>query len=211
MSDVPRPSRHERRKAQTRARITEAANQLFAERGYLETSVEDISDRADVAMRTIYTHFPSKAAILLDYFDRWLDVLVDGILSRSLDEPIADAVAASLRAMTDAGWVDRSYGDLEESPPSAIALVTGPPEVAGYMMHAWMHAQQRIIADAELRGDYPPGSLEPQARASAVFAAAMGPILAARVAQLGGTPLPEGATANSLLVAFVRRLTGGDL
>lgn len=50
-----KPSRHMRRKARTRARITEAANLLFTEKGYLETSVEDISETADVAVRTIYT------------------------------------------------------------------------------------------------------------------------------------------------------------
>ncbi|WP_162231747.1 TetR/AcrR family transcriptional regulator [Leucobacter celer] len=203
-------SRHTRRKARTRARITDAANRLFAEKGYLETSVEDISEAADVAVRTIYTHFPSKAAILLSYFDDWLDTLVDGILARPVDEPIAEAVAASLRAMTEDGWVDRSYGNVAESPPSALGLVAGPPEVAGYMMHAWMQAQDRIAADAAERGDFPPDSRIPQARATAVFAACMAPIFTARLS-LTGEPLPSDATANSLIVEFATRLTRGQL
>lgn len=205
--EAPRPeSRHTRRKARTRARITEAANRLFAERGYLETSVEDISEEADVAVRTIYTHFPSKAAILLAYFDHWLDTLVDGILERPVDEPIADAAAASLAAMHSAGWVDRSYGELEESPPSALGLITGPPEVAGYMMQAWMQAQDRIVVDAFERGGYSEGSLVPYARGAALFAACMGPIMAARLA-LAGRPLPESPTANSLILDFLTRMT----
>lgn len=211
MADARAPSRHERRKAETRRRIVAAANELFAERGYLETSVEDIADRADVAVRTIYTHFPSKAAILLDYFDRWLTALVDGILARPVDEPVAAAVEASLAAMVQDGWTDRDYGDLENSPPSALGLVDGPPEVAGHMMHAWMRAQYRIASDASERGGFPPGAVEPQARAAAVFAAALGPIAAASAALDGGAPLPEGATANSLLVDFARHLTGGRL
>lgn len=206
----PKPSRHMRRKARTRARITEAANLLFIEKGYLETSVEDISETADVAVRTIYTHFPSKAAILLDYFDRWLDALVDGILARPVEEPIADAVAASLLAMTEAGWANRSYDDLEQSPPSALGLVAGPPEVAGYMAHAWMLAQERIVADARERGGHPPESLVPFARATAVFAACMAPIMAAEVSR-SGRPLPAGATANSLIGEFIARLTRGGL
>lgn len=209
-SDQPRVSRHTRRKAQTRARITEAANRLFADRGYLETSVEDISELADVAVRTIYTHFPSKAAILLDYFDRWLDALVDGILARPVDEPIAEAVSASLSAMAEAGWVDRSYGNIAESPPSALGLISGPPEVAGYMMHAWMQAQSRIAGDAFARGGYAEDSLVPHARAAAVFAACMGPILAAQVSRTGD-PLPSDATANTLIAEFMRQLTRGDL
>lgn len=199
-------SRHTRRKARTRARITAAANRLFTEKGYLETSVEDISETADVAVRTIYTHFPSKAAILLDYFDRWLDALIDGILERPVEEPIADAVAASLAAMTAAGWTDRSYGDVAGSPPSALGLMSGPPEVAGYTMQAWMHAQDRIIGDAFARGGYRRGSLVPAARAAAVFAACLAPILAARIS-LTGDPLPGDATASSLIGEFMGRLT----
>ena len=73
-NEAPRASRHTRRKAATRAKITQAANQLFSVKGYQETSVEDISELADVAVRTIYMHFPSKAAILLDHFDEWPEV-----------------------------------------------------------------------------------------------------------------------------------------
>ena len=206
----PGTSRHTRRKARTRARIVEAANLLFAEQGYLQTSVEDISLRADVAVRTIYTHFPSKAAILLDHFDRWLDALVDGLAARPVDEPIADALAAALRTMAEAGWIDRSYGDVAGSPPSALGLVVGPPEVAGHMMHAWMRAQDRIAADVADRGGFEAGALVPAARAAAVFAACMGPIVAARLS-LAGDPLPAEATANGLIGDFIGRLTDGKL
>lgn len=208
MSDAS--PRQARRKALTRARILQAADRLFADRGYAETSIEDISEAADVAVRTIYTHFPSKAAVLLSHFDGWLDALVDGILARPVDEPIAQAIAASLRAMNEAGWADRSYGRTSESPPTALGLVTGPPEVAGHMMHAWMRAQDRIAADASERGSYEPGSLEPQARATAVFAACIGPILAGG-SGAGAAVLPEDATANSLVAEFAARLTRGNL
>lgn len=148
-------TRHDRRKARTRTKITNAANRLFVEKGYLATSVEDISESADIAVRTIYTHFPSKAAILLDYFDRWLDALVDALLERPVDEPIAHALPGVLESMRAVGWVDRSYGDLGMSPPSALGLIDGPPEVAGTMMHAWAAAQRRIAADAVERGGIP--------------------------------------------------------
>lgn len=209
-ADEPSESRHSRRKARTRAQIVAAANRLFTEKGYLKTSVEDISEEADVAVRTIYTHFPSKAAILLDHFDRWLDALVDGILARPTSEPIASAVAASLAAMERNGWTNRSYGNIRESPPSALGLVEGPPEVAGHMMHAWMRAQDRIAHDAVERGDFSAGSLAPRARATAVFAACMGPIAAARLA-LDGDPLPGNTTANGLIVELIDNLTNGDL
>lgn len=208
--EAPKVSRHTRRKAATRTKITQAANRLFAMKGYQETSVEDISEVADVAVRTIYMHFPSKAAILLDHFDRWLDALVDGILHQPVDEPIADAVGAALAQMTIDGWEDRSYGNIEESPPAALGLIAGPPEVAGYMMQAWAVAQERIANDARERGGYDADSLIPQTRAIAVFAACMAPIMTARLS-LDTDPLPEDATANSLIGTFITHLTRGSL
>ncbi|MBN9612195.1 MAG: TetR family transcriptional regulator [Actinobacteria bacterium] len=210
--ESPAPiSRHARRRARTRAEIVAAANRLFTEKGYLGTSVEDISEAADIATRTIYMHFPSKAAILLDYFDRWLDALVSGILVRPVHEPIAEAILAASRAMIADGWEDRSYDDLVGSPPSSLGLVVGPPEIAGHMMAAWAHAQDRIIEDARLRGAYSASSPEPLARAVTVFAACMAPIAAARLSLDRGEPLPEGSTSSSLNFEFARLLTRGNL
>ncbi|HEX2776577.1 MAG TPA: helix-turn-helix domain-containing protein, partial [Candidatus Acidoferrales bacterium] len=48
----PLPNRRERRRLETRERIYRAALQIFAERGYLETTVEDITEAADVGKGT---------------------------------------------------------------------------------------------------------------------------------------------------------------
>lgn len=52
------------RKAQaTRQRQLDAAEALFGEKGYYETSIADITQRANVALGTFYVYFPSKLAI----------------------------------------------------------------------------------------------------------------------------------------------------
>ena len=57
-----RPSdRRERRRVETRERIYRAALRIFAQRGYLETTVEDITDAADVGKGTFFNYFPTKA------------------------------------------------------------------------------------------------------------------------------------------------------
>jgi len=56
--------RLERRKARTRAAILRAASDLFDERGYQETSVQLISDAADVGIGTLYGYFSSKEEVL---------------------------------------------------------------------------------------------------------------------------------------------------
>lgn len=57
-------TRLERRKARTRAAILAAAEELFASRGYDDTSIAQIAERADTGVGTVYGYFASKADIL---------------------------------------------------------------------------------------------------------------------------------------------------
>jgi AcrR family transcriptional regulator len=57
-------SRRERRSAELRERLFRAALQLFAQKGYSETTVEDITNAADVGKGTFFNYFPSKEHIL---------------------------------------------------------------------------------------------------------------------------------------------------
>lgn len=66
------PADYARRRARarvTRARILEAARDLFIERGYVATSVAAIAGRADVAPETIYSTFGTKRALLAEVVD----------------------------------------------------------------------------------------------------------------------------------------------
>jgi len=58
------PGRLERRKARTRAAILDAANTLFHQRGYHETSIQQIAELADTGVGTVYGYFASKEQIL---------------------------------------------------------------------------------------------------------------------------------------------------
>jgi AcrR family transcriptional regulator len=51
--------RRERKKAQTRKAIADAALELFSERGYDNVGVREVADAADVALSTLFKHFPS--------------------------------------------------------------------------------------------------------------------------------------------------------
>src|SRR5579864_4726196 len=62
-----RPDRRERKRAETRERIFRAALQLFAERGYLETTVEDITEAADVGKGTFFNYFPTKEHLFMAF------------------------------------------------------------------------------------------------------------------------------------------------
>jgi AcrR family transcriptional regulator len=57
-------NRRERRRAETERRLLRSALQLFAERGFMATTVEDITNGADVGKGTFFNYFPSKEHIL---------------------------------------------------------------------------------------------------------------------------------------------------
>jgi AcrR family transcriptional regulator len=65
----PRLGRRERHRAETRERLFRAALRLFAERGYQETTVEAITEAADVGKGTFFNYFPTKEHVLATFGD----------------------------------------------------------------------------------------------------------------------------------------------
>lgn len=61
-------NRRERKKEETRQNIITSAVGLFKEKGFQETLVEEISEKADVSKGTLYNYFPDKESILVGYF-----------------------------------------------------------------------------------------------------------------------------------------------
>jgi len=72
-------SRVQRRVARTKAAIEDAFVQLVLEYGYERVAVEDISDRADLARATFYSHYPNKEAVLLSVSNRLVEDLMQRI------------------------------------------------------------------------------------------------------------------------------------
>jgi AcrR family transcriptional regulator len=69
------PDRRQRRSAETRERLFRAALRLFADKGFAETTVADITDAADVGKGTFFNYFPSKEHILVAFSDMQLSKL----------------------------------------------------------------------------------------------------------------------------------------
>lgn len=85
-SDPP-PDRRTRKRLATRLAISNAATQLFIERGFDRVTVDEIAAAADVGRMTVFNHFPRKEDL---FFDRDAEVreLLQGAL-RQRDPRVA--------------------------------------------------------------------------------------------------------------------------
>jgi AcrR family transcriptional regulator len=88
-----RPTQQERR-ADTRARLLQAATGLFAQQGIDGVSVDAVAAAASRTSGAVYDHFGSKHGLLLALLDDWSDALVAVItaefeISRALEGRLA--------------------------------------------------------------------------------------------------------------------------
>ena len=73
---APELSRRERRKLEIRERILDAARELFAEQGFQDTRVADVCERADIAHKTFFNHFPTKLDLLREFAHAGIEELM---------------------------------------------------------------------------------------------------------------------------------------
>jgi len=142
--------RRERKKAATRKAIADAAVALFLRHGYHEVSVKQIAEAADVAVATVFAHFPDgKPALIFDEDADQEAALVATVRDRPPGQPILDALAVALLA-------DRDGRGPESAQFRAFrALVEGTPELSAYFRTMWLrheHALAWAIA-AEVGAD----------------------------------------------------------
>lgn len=69
IADSPRSLKDRQREERERL-ILEAAEELLAEKGYHEMSIDEIAARVGVSKGTVYLHFPSKEELVLAYLSR---------------------------------------------------------------------------------------------------------------------------------------------
>ncbi|MDE3721212.1 TetR/AcrR family transcriptional regulator [Nocardiopsis sp. N85] len=69
MDTVKKPDKRTERARRTRERIIEAARELFVEQGYGATNLQEVADRAGVAVQTVYYVFRNKRTLFKDVID----------------------------------------------------------------------------------------------------------------------------------------------
>jgi AcrR family transcriptional regulator len=140
-----RPGLREAQRRFTRQHILDAAIDVFVERGYIAATVEDIIERAGTSRRTFYTHFRSKADVLVE-FGRELLPEIKANYSR-LDEALQEESPEPLRewflAIID--WGAR-YGGLVPVWQEAAAVEPAHEELRQEIVESFPQLMPRYFA-----------------------------------------------------------------
>src|ERR1700730_1786845 len=104
-SEVPRASRLDRRKAQTRQALIDAAVRLIAEGRGDRASIAEITEEADIGFGSFYNHFDSKEQLFQtaseEVLERW-GQLIDRATGGITDP--AERFAVGTRISGRLGW-----------------------------------------------------------------------------------------------------------
>jgi len=84
--ETPSADRRTRGRERRRKQVYEAAVELFIDKGFDNTTMDDIADRADVARATVFNHFPRKTAILDEWSARRRHRALDAIHAEHLED-----------------------------------------------------------------------------------------------------------------------------
>src|SRR3954471_18191321 len=94
---LPRPLK-ERQREEREELILQAAEEVLLEKGYAETSIDEIAARVGIAKGTVYLHFPSKEDLVVTIFARNMQTLLEGVDGIIANQP---TYRAKLEALLD--------------------------------------------------------------------------------------------------------------
>ena len=137
--DAP-DGRRSRKKRQTRVAIEDAALSLFLEQGYEATTVDEITERADVSTTTFFRYFPSKAEVLLSDHGQQLPALHQAILGR----PATESDLVAVRRAVQEEWVHSIDAERTALKARIVATSDALSGLSYQRGHRWL----AVIADA---------------------------------------------------------------
>ena len=135
-----------------RERILDAAEKVFAERGFFAAKVADVAREAGVADGTIYLYFKNKDDLLVSLFEARMEIV---------NRTLAEAVAGADRPRAQLEAFVRAYLALIAEQPTAAEVLTIELRQSTKFMKEYDNPQFAdflrmlggIIADGQARGE----------------------------------------------------------
>jgi AcrR family transcriptional regulator len=195
------PRARQRRKEARPGELLSAALEVFGERGFAATKLDDVAKRAGVSKGTVYLYFDSKEALFKAAVESAIIPALEAgeALAADASRPPAEA----LRAFVFWWWEKVGSTDIGALPKLLIAEVGNFPELG-----IWFHenvvlrgkrAAASIIARGVASGDFRP--VEPLDVARVIFAQMFSYVLWRRAFGVAAMPdLPEPEAYFNLVI-----------
>jgi len=144
----PSPDRRARQRERRRAELYDAAIELFVEKTYEGTTMEDIADRADVARATVFNHFPRKAAFLREWATRRREKAIEAAYAGGPQSSMREIL---VRFFTELGALS------DASRPESVAVILGSAGLADTWQRSPLAAEfATIFTEAQRRNAIDP-------------------------------------------------------
>ncbi len=142
MAETESIGRRERKKAATRKAISNAATELFLERGFDNVSIREIAEKADVSPTTVFAHFPQKEAIVFDEDDEQRELLVATVRNR----PAGTSISAALHAYYRSELLNLEHDVDGSLRRRFMAFVDETPALSEYATRMWLRHEDALAA-----------------------------------------------------------------
>lgn len=113
------------KKESVRGAIVDAAAALFAEQGFIGTTLAQIAAGAGVAVGNIYSYFPSKLHLLYEVYRPWLTEQIESLAAAAAREPDS---RSKVRRILVGLWHDIPAHDPSLANSLMEALATADPD-----------------------------------------------------------------------------------
>jgi AcrR family transcriptional regulator len=156
--------RRQRKNAQTRAALAEAALRLFLEKGYDAVSVKEIADAVDISVPTLFNHVPDgKEALMFDDGTERRESLLAAVQDRKSGQSV---MAALREFMSGRGpFVAKPTADFRRR----TGLIMNTPALRGYSRTLWIRCEEPLAAAIAAELGSPPDELTARAVARYVL------------------------------------------
>ncbi len=136
--------------------ILQAAEEVLTEKGYYETSIDEIAARVGIAKGTVYLHFPSKEDLVVAIFMRDMQLLIENVTEIVIQEQSA---SEKMRAILHC-----IYGKVYAKRMRLLFRMTNNVE----SLHQWKEHGKKLVGVWEKLGQMISDVLE-QGKASGEF------------------------------------------
>lgn len=152
---TPPTSLREKQRIEREALILQAAEEVLQEKGYYDTSMDEIAARVGIAKGTIYTHFPGKEELVVAIFKRNTETFLQGIDGVIAAEPTPTAKLEALLEFIYSGLYSKQTR-LLSSMYNGVDIKRMIVEKGGCMSELWacvVSHVTRLLEEGKVAGE----------------------------------------------------------